>query len=86
MIERTKRVLSLLKDDGLKLGGLKCYFLVKKVSLLGRTIAAGCKYPEEDKLQGLRDLAPPTTQKEVRSLVGCLSWLREFVPRFSQKM
>ena len=83
VIARTKRVLALLFADGLKIGGLKCHFVVERVELLGRTLEAGGKYPTEDKLQGLKELRPPTTVKEVRSLHGCLSFLREFVPKFS---
>ena len=38
VIEQTFHVLKLLKDDALKLGSLKYYFLLQKVSLLGRTV------------------------------------------------
>ena len=61
IIECTFHVLKLSKEDALKLGSLKCYFLLRKLSLLGRTVQAGCKYPEDDKLQDLRDLVLPTT-------------------------
>lgn len=36
--------------DGLKLGGLKCEFLVRRTDVLGHTIEAGKLYPKVDKL------------------------------------
>ena len=38
VIDNTKRVLGLLFADGLKIGGLKCCFVVTCVELLGPTI------------------------------------------------
>ena len=50
VINRTRRVLELIDADGLKISGLKCYFLLKRIELLGKTIESGRKFPSDDKL------------------------------------
>ena len=50
VIERTRRVLELIRADHLKIGGLKCYFLLRRIQLLGKTIEAGRKFPDDNKM------------------------------------
>ena len=49
-MQRTKNVLDRVFGDGLKLGGLKCEFLLTKVDVLGYVIDDGCLLPKADKL------------------------------------
>ena len=72
-----------LRAHGLKLKLKKCSFLQSQTSYLGYTISRGGIQPEEDKVQAIRDLAPPTTKKEVRSFIGSCSFYRKFLPNFS---
>ncbi len=48
-LERTRTIINKLRDNGLVLSGLKSEFGLKKVKLLGKTIADGKMYPGFDK-------------------------------------
>ena len=50
MYQNTQTVVELIFGDNLKLGGLKCEYLLTKVDILGHTIKDGCLYPKVDKL------------------------------------
>ncbi len=49
-IERTRRVLDRIFEDGLKFGGSKCEFLMTRVEVLGYIIDKGRLYAKCDKL------------------------------------
>jgi hypothetical protein len=49
-IENTQIVIELIFADNLKLGGLKCEYLLTRVDILGHTISDGCLYAKSDKL------------------------------------
>lgn len=84
VLERARQVIAKLRDNGLIMNGLKSEFGLRKVKLLGKTVANGTLYPGVDKAQGLRDLRGARTVKEVRSLYGLLSYYRAFVKGFSK--
>lgn len=54
-------MVELIFRDNLKLGGLKCEYLLTHVDILGHTIKDGCLYAKSDKLQGFNDLRVPST-------------------------
>lgn len=49
-IANTRQVVALIYGDGLKLGCLKCEFLLRTVDVLGHIISGGCLYAKCDKL------------------------------------
>lgn len=53
VLERTKLIIKKIAEEGLILSGLKSEFGLKKVKLLGKTIANGNIYPGASKTQGL---------------------------------
>ena len=40
--------------------------------------------PEDEKVKAIREMPAPTTVREVRSLMGMISYYRRFVPNFSK--
>lgn len=50
VIERTFEVLNKLFDDGLKVGGLKCEFMLTSTEVLGHVISNGKLYAKVDKI------------------------------------
>ena len=85
VIANTREVLDLIYSDNLKLGLLKCEFVIDKVEVLGHIVSRGTLYPKTDKVQGLVDLKRPATITEARSLYSLLSFFRKFVQSFSVK-
>lgn len=50
VIANTRFVCEELFADGLKLGGLKCEFLLESVEILGHKVGNGCLMPQVEKL------------------------------------
>ena len=50
---------------------------------LGHLISGNGLEPVPEKLQSLKDMTPPKTQKEVRRFLGFVGYYRKFIPRYS---
>ena len=59
-LENLHRVLTRLQDCGLKLNPDKFFFMLDKVEYLGTTISAAGISPTAEKVQAIKDAAPPT--------------------------
>jgi hypothetical protein len=55
----------------------------RKLEFLGHTIGEGFLRPQESKLQKIMSIPKPTTKRNVRSLLGLLSYYRRYVPNFA---
>ena len=72
-----------LRMARLKLTARKCSFLKQHVQYLGHLISGNRIEPVPEKLQSLKDMTPPKTQKEVRRFLGFVGYYRKFIPRYS---
>ena len=72
-----------LRQANLKLTARKCNFLKKHVQYLGHLISGEGIEPVPEKLQDLKEMVPPTTQKDVRRFLGFTNYYRKFIPRFA---
>ena len=50
----------------------KCIFGANECNYFGHCLGGGGIHPEQSKVQGILDMAVPTTNKEVRSFLGML--------------
>ena len=82
-LEHLQAVFGRLRQHGLKLKLKKCSFLQPETSYLGYKIAKDGIRPQEDKVEAIRQLNPPTSKKEIRSFIGSCSYYRKFLPNFS---
>ena len=57
----------------------KCSFLQKNGKFLGRIVTEKGYKADPEYTQGIRDMPPPTSRTELRSLIGQILWLRMFV-------
>lgn len=48
-LKRAKEVIRRIVMKGLKLGGLKCEFFLKRVKVLGKVVENGDMFPDEEK-------------------------------------
>ncbi|TKS65275.1 Retrovirus-related Pol polyprotein [Collichthys lucidus] len=85
-IENVRQVLRRQQECGIKLRPKKCDFFKSEVCYVGRVISAeGYKMnpKEAEAVQALKH-ETPTTVREVRKLMGFLSYYRSYIPDFSR--
>ena len=76
-LENLHRVLTRLQDCGLKLSPDKFFFMLDKVEYLGTTISAAGISPTAEKVQAIKDSAPPTNFSELQSFLGSAKFVPE---------
>jgi len=82
-LDHLREVFRRLKNAKLKLKREKCDFFKGQVFYLGHLLSAKGIYPMPEKLEALKNIAPPKTVKQVQSFMGIANYYRKFVPRFS---
>ncbi len=82
--EKLELVLSRLSQHGLKLKLSKCFLLRSEVRFLGHIISPKGVQVDKDKVKCLNMWPSPSSVREVRQLLGFMSYYRRFVPRFAQ--
>jgi hypothetical protein len=62
----------------------KCDFAHSETNYLGFVIGKNGLKPDPDKVTSIQSMTEPTTVKQVRAYIGCLSYYRRFIPGFSK--
>ena len=74
------KVISRLDKEGFALKFSKCEFSLNQLSWLGYDIdSEGCR-PKSSKIEAVLALEPPRTLKQLRSFMGILNHLQQFLP------
>ena len=74
-----------IEESGLTLNLNKCDFGRSQVRFVGHVCGSGKIGPDPIKLSTLQDIRAPVTKRDVRRLIGFLSYFRSFIPSFSEK-
>ena len=61
----------------------KCHFGAKEIKYLGSVISYKCRKPDPDKVKAIKEMEPPKSKDDVRSVLGLASFYREFIPNLS---
>jgi hypothetical protein len=77
-----RKVLQVLKDNGLSLKHEKCEFEQREVEYLGVIIGDGKIRMDPMKVAGVREWATPKTVKDVQSFLGFLNFYYRFIQGF----
>ena len=77
-------VLDRIRKHNLKLKLSKCAFLQSEIKYLGFLVNRLGIKPDPEKVKAIKELQPPKTVKQVRSLIGVTSWYRRYLPNFSE--
>ena len=85
-IDNTIEVLEILNEKGFKLKTKKCKFFYDEIELLGNHIKNNKLTPLNKHLKAIENLKRPETYKQLRSIVGTLSYQRKRIRNFSQKI
>ncbi|KAL0186035.1 hypothetical protein M9458_017705, partial [Cirrhinus mrigala] len=81
--ERLLRVLTRLKEFGLKLSPEKCVFFQTSVRYLGHVVSRDGVRTDPEKISALRTWPVPQTLRELKSFLGFAGYYRRFVKGYS---
>ena len=82
-LEQLEEIFRRFEKAGLKVNAPKCSFGLKEIPYLGYIISVDGLRPDPKKVQGIMDLHPPQTAKEMKSLIGVIQFYRDMWPRRS---
>ena len=69
---------------GLTCSPHKCQFGQTSLDYLGHVVTSEGNQPQPKHLQAILDAEPPRTRKGLRSLLGTMNWLHEYIPHYSE--
>jgi hypothetical protein len=78
-----KKLFDRLRKYKLKLNPNKCVFGAQTGKLLGHIISQKGIQMDPDKAKAILEMPPPTTEKQVRSLLGRLQYISRFIARLT---
>jgi len=82
--QRLEIVFNRLRQHGLKLKPSKCFLLKPEVKFLGHLISSKGIKVDGEKTRALETWPVPTNVRELRQVLGFMSYYRRFVPGFAQ--
>jgi len=83
-LQHIQQVLSILKENRLKLNIEKCHFMKTEVNVLGHRLTTKGLKPLDSKIEVIRDWKPPQDIHELRSFLGAVGYYRNFIDKYSQ--
>lgn len=83
-IHHCTSVIKTLTKFVLKMRPTKCHFGYKEASLLGHILDGSSIRPDPMKVQTFASLPKPKTAKQVQALLGLSTYLRDYIPRYSE--
>ena len=82
-----RAVFKCIRNAGLKLTIENCYFGVRQVEFLGRTISSEGVLPHSHKIQNfLNKLRFPKSKKALQRYLGFVNYYRNYIPRMDEKL
>lgn len=81
---RLMKVLTRLRDYGLKLSPEKCHFFKSSVKYLGHIVDAHGVHTDPEKISALKSWPRPSTFKELKCFLGFAGYYRRFVEGYSK--
>lgn len=82
--EITTEVIKTLKANNLTLNNEKCEYERSELLFLGHRLSADGLAMDEKKLEAVMSFRPPRNTTELRSFIGVATYLKAFVPKFSE--
>lgn len=61
----------------------KCFLGFQQIGFLGHQVGNGKIWPEEDKVERLKDAPQPETKRQLRAFLGLAGYYRRFIPNYA---
>ena len=84
LINRLRKVFTLLVENGVKLNLSKCDFGKKEITFLSYEISKEDSRPNPKNVEAILEMKGPTKAKEVRRFLGMAGFYRRHVPNFAK--
>ena len=81
--ENLHKVLSRLRQYGLRLKKSKCKFFQKELEFLGHIISSEGIKPTEERVRSIQDAPRPVNKQELQSFLGLITYNSKFLPSLS---
>ena len=85
-LEHLEVIFKILSDNGLVVNRPKCVLGQTSLEFLGYGVDEHGVTPLEDRVQAIKEIAPPTTVKELQRFLGMINYYRRFVPQAAQHL
>jgi hypothetical protein len=85
-LEDVKRTLECTRKHGLKMNPNKCAFGVSVGEFLGFLVHEGGIEVGKKSMKAIYEVVPPTSLKELQSLLGKINFVKRFISNLSQKI
>ena len=83
-LQNLEQFLKVIRDAGLTLNLVKCEFAKGEVKYVGQYIGSGKRRPDPGKLAAIQSMIPPTTKKQLRSVLGLFGYYRPYLKGFAE--
>ncbi|KFO52416.1 hypothetical protein N302_15927, partial [Corvus brachyrhynchos] len=80
----TIQLLNFLGRNGLRVSKPKLQFVLQEVKYLGHLIGHGTKKLSAKRVEGILNLPPATSKREIRQLLGLFGYCRLWIDQYSQ--
>ncbi|KAK7095859.1 hypothetical protein V1264_005220 [Littorina saxatilis] len=61
----------------------KCFLGFKQISFLGHQVGSGKVWPEEDKVERVKNATRPENKRQLRAFLGLAGYYRRFIPNYA---
>ncbi|XP_055623626.1 uncharacterized protein K02A2.6-like [Toxorhynchites rutilus septentrionalis] len=82
---RLQQVLAVLNKNCATLNKAKCLIGVTELEILGFNVSAAGVCPSDEKISAIRNFRRPETKEEVRSFLGLVNFVGQFIPDLSTR-
>ena len=84
LLIKVREVLGKLRDHGLCARPTKMFVGFRELDFLGHRLVQGYLKPQTGKVDKILNIQVPRTKRQVRALLGLISYYRRYVPNFSE--
>jgi hypothetical protein len=78
------RYLHTIQEAHVTLNLKKCTLAKSYVKFVGHLVGSGTKRVDPDKVKCIHEIRAPSTKRELRRLIGLVSYFRSFIPKFAE--
>ena len=74
-----EQIFTACRKFNMRLSGSKCSFLQTKAKFLGRIVDETGYKPDPDYVEGILEMKPPETKRQLSACIGRFNWLRDYI-------